>query len=362
METPKPGVDHIKGESVSELLMVDIGIFVHNEEGFLESLMLNLAKQNLFRDPRYHVKVHALLNGCTDNSAAIIHKFGEIAHKEFGMNLEIHDFSEGGKSRTWNRYVNDVSRAEADHLFFLDGDILLPEPNTLGGMLSLMSEDENLDIISSRPVKDTSISEKKLGAVSRLINAGGGSFTSYKTSLCGQLYLVRRNALDGIFMPIGLPVEDGFLKAMILTRLFTKPEDLSKITGQPELWHSYESIRNVGELINHQVRIIIGGAINFLIFDYLRSLEKNYSVRSDILKNISSQDDWLNELVKRELPKTPHGYIPFHFLTKRVSNIFKGQRPSIGAVSKAAVGFGFDLIVYVWASVQMLRGRGAGHW
>ena len=64
--------------------------------------------------------------------------------------------------------------------------------------------------------------------------------------------------------------EDGFIRAMVLTDLLSAPQDLTRIDGDPEAFHVYESIRDIGALIRHQTRIVVGSAVNAALFAHIR--------------------------------------------------------------------------------------------
>jgi hypothetical protein len=72
-----------------------------------------------------------------------------------------------------------------------------------------------------------------MSLVERIIVMASGTASDYRNSIAGQLYLARTAAVEGIHMPVGLPVEDGFLRAMILTRLLTEGEHFERIHGEP---------------------------------------------------------------------------------------------------------------------------------
>jgi hypothetical protein len=81
-----------------------------------------------------------------------------------------------------------------------------------------------------------------------------------------------------------------------------------------------------------------------------------------ILKNMSENADALPKLLKQKLPQKPYGYVPFSFITKRLTNLKKKKSKSFKNLITAVLGFGFDILVYMVASIKMARGAGAGHW
>ena len=82
------------------------------------------------------------------------------------------------------------------------------------------------------------------------------------------------------------------------------------------------------------------------------------------LAKAAQDDGWLARTARETLPRLPFGFVPFHFLTKRLGRAFSSPREQLRP-KRAVVtllGFGFDLIVYLLAQYRMARGTGAGFW
>ena len=333
-------------------LIIDIGIFAHNEERTLPDMLSELIRQSIFEEPDCDIVVNILANGCSDNTVSLAQAFS-AAHSN--INLVVHDDPQGGKSRTWNRFVHEISRQEASLLMFCDADISLPERHALIGLVNHISGSPGVQASSSRPVKDIQCNKPKSGLVLKAIAAAGGGLDDWKTAICGQLYVARADCLRGIFMPVGLPVEDGFLRAMIMTDLMQRKENRTKVSAPADVFHVYETERSIQTLIKHQVRIVIGSSINKQVFDVLNE-SRNPSV---VLENASRDPTWLFKCLKQRLP-TSSGWVSTHFLFKRLQ---RWQRsPSIKKLPITLLGFCFDAVVYVIAQVKMARGTGVGHW
>lgn len=344
-------------------IILDIGIFAYNEQARIKDTINDLAKQNIFGRDDISPRIHLLANGCTDATVSEAHKAVAELPPEVAKAFNLLDLDIKGKSRTWNHFVHSIARDDAEFLLFLDGDIRIPDADHVAKMLELIQSSEHKHVVNSRPLKDISLNTGNLNFFEKTILAFSGSLSNYKTSICGQMYLARRPALSAIYMPAGLPVEDGFLRAMVLTDLLTQPEDLRRIDGDENIAHTYESIRTLGELVDHQTRIVIGSAVNATLFRYLR--EHCGTVEKAKAELRSSADDaaWLEARLDEALPKAPYGYVPYSFLTKRIKNMFDGeQKPSLKLLVRATLGFQFDLIVYLVASYKMARGNGAGYW
>jgi glycosyltransferase involved in cell wall biosynthesis len=347
----------------SQHLCIDIGIFAHNEQANIADLIRDLAEQSVFADPATEIVVHVLVNGSSDQTVAHARAAVSALLEPIKLAFCVHDFPERGKSRTWNRFVHTLSRPEADLLVMVDGDIRIHHRDVLSGLSSAFAGRPNLRVATSRPVKDIEHSSRKLSIVERAILSGGGALNDWRTSICGQLYAIRVDTAREVWMPIGLPVEDGFLRAMILTDLLTRSEDLQRINGDEAVWHEYKSETTLPGLIRHQTRIVVGSAVNAMLFAVLRRDAPEHELARTFLKSAAEDDAWLTRTEKLELPRRPYGYVPFSFLTKRLSRAFQNGPPRrLSAIVSVGAGFLLDALVYLLATVRMARRGGANYW
>ncbi len=323
------------------MLRVDVGVFAHNEAAGIAAMVAELVRQTW---QGIDARIVILCNGCTDDTARRALSAGGV---------EVVDLSQGGKSRTWNRFVHDLSRRDADILIMADADIQMPEADSLSALAITLAAFENLHVVNSRPVKDIVHRPEGLSLLDRIIAAAGGGLDDWRTAICGQLYAIRADVARRYHLPIGLPVEDGFLRAMVLTDALTTDGDVGLIEGA-DVFHIYSSERSIPALIRHQTRIVIGSAINAAAFADLRSLAPQ--LRHAALAQAAGDDGWLAAMLARQLPRLPFGYVPVHFLTKRLSRMTLRRLPITLA------GFFFDAIVYAIAQIRMARGVGAGFW
>jgi hypothetical protein len=323
------------------MLRVDLGVFAHDEAAGIAAMVAGLRAQ--VPPPGVDLRLLVLANGCRDDTVARARAAG----------AEVADLPQGGKSRTWNRFVHDLSRPEADLLVFCDADICLPEPDALARLITALAARPALWVLSSQPVKDTAVRGARTWAEQLALKASGG-LDDWKTAICGQLYAMPGRRARAFRLPIGLPVEDGFLRAMVLTDGLRGPEDFSRIDGLDGLRHLYASEVSLQGLIRHQERIVIGSAINAALFSHLGALPEEERLAE--LGRLSCDSTALGRVLAARLPRAPFGYVPFHFLVKRLG------RARLSRLPVALMGFGFDAIVYVRAQIRMHRGAGAGFW
>lgn len=340
-------------------IALDLGVFAHNEAAGIASTIGDLARQSILAAPDLDLRIVVLANGCSDDTAEVARHAAEAAGAAGAVHVEV--IAQGGKSRTWNRFVHHLSRTECDLLLFCDADIRLPDPLALEALARALIDRPGLKAITSRPVKDLQHDQGPLGIQERLIAASGGGLDDWRTAICGQLYGLRSATARAFHLPAGLPVEDGFVRAAVLTDVFSAPEDLSRIDGATT-FHVYASERTIPALIRHQCRIVMGGAVNLAVFQRLAPLDPA-GVQAQ-LQQAAGDQDWLAATVRAATPRWPHGWVPFHFLVKRATAF----RPAGGigrrlrAVALLGLGLGFDAVVYVLAQARMARGQGAGFW
>ncbi len=340
-------------------MRVDIGVFAHNEARCIVKMLQGLMRQET---KGLDARIVVLANGCTDSTVELARGFVRSSGSALpGLAVEVLDLKLGGKSRTWNSYVHELSRPDADALIFMDADIDLPEPDSLLRLVQGLTANPHLHAFNSHPIKDIVYRPENLSMLDKVIAMNSETLNDWKTAICGSLYAMPTAKARSLHMPIGLAVEDGFLRAMILTDVMTAEEDLSRIDGG-DVFHIFASERSVSALIRHQTRIIIGSAVNTAAFTALHQLPSDQ--RRKALADAAKQEKWLSEVIQSQLPRWPFGWIQFHYLTKRIG--FIARQPhrllQFRRIAMLIVGFGFDLVVYVNAQIKMARGTGAGHW
>lgn len=338
---------------------VDIGVFAHNEADGIARMLNGLMQQET---TGLDVKIFVLANGCRDDTVNRAH---ESVHTQkttrSNVSIEVMDLPLPGKSRTWNTFVHELSRPDADVLVFSDADIELPEADSLLRLVRGLASSPNLYGFNSHPIKDIVYRPENLSLTDKVIASGSETLNEWKTAICGSLYAMPAGRARTLHMPIGLAVEDGFLRAMILTDVMSIEEDFTRLDGG-NVFHIFAAERSVSALIRHQTRLVIGTAINIAIFEHLRALPLGR--RRAALAEAASQESWLPNVIHSRLPRWPFGWIPFHCVTKRVLFISREPRKLLrpGRFFMLLVGLGFDLVVYVNAQIKMARGTGAGHW
>ena len=322
--------------------VIDIAVFAYNEAANISNLIADVAKQTVFARPDVDIRLLILANGCTDDTVPVAIAARDKLDASLVRRIEVMNFERGGKSRTMHHFIHECSRRNADLLGFMDADIRLPETDTLERMIEQMLTRPSLQTFTSRPVKDIEYDSEGSSLISRVIAAGGGGLSDYRNAICGQLFMMR--------------------SAMMLTDLLSAPEDLERIDGDPEVYHIYESIRGIPELIRHQTRIVIGSVVNEVLYTKINQSTSTQEEAYTLLMSASTDANWLGRVLKESLPKFPYGYVPFPYLFWRLRAYPDSGKTGLKSRLMLFLGFGLDVVVYARASFHMMTRPSSGYW
>lgn len=347
-------------------LNVCIGILARNEEERIGDLIADLGRQTLLTSaPLASVKIVVVANGCTDRTADVARR--ALARRPFDqlrVSPSVYELARPGKSNAWNELVHRITPNSTDYIIFLDADIRIPERTALNLVLQRLMMSPKAVVAVDRSVKDIEL-EKPRGIVERLIKVATGTANDPRTAIAGACYCACFSEVRRIWMPIGLPGEDGFVRAMLLTSNFGHEEQLQRLVFVEDAYHVFESIRDFGGIVRHNVRLAIGTAVNILLFWHFMQLrkEKKFDVAEYVCARNASDPGWVNSLMRERLSTS---YFPLEprFLLRRLQTV--GSSParqrSPKAWAVALLGTGFDLIVFLKATMLMRKGAGAGYW
>ncbi len=181
------------------MIPVCITILAHNEE---RRILRCLESLPLGDDG---VAIHVVVNGSSDATARIA---SEIAGR--AGNMAVHDYPEGGKARSWNRFVMDGLAAFHPVHVFVDGDAIVA-PRSVAALAAALAENPVATIASGFPLNGRSVARYQAG-----MRAECGMF--------GDLYAVRgaflaRMKAAGLRLPDDLIGDDSLLGALAKTDL-----------------------------------------------------------------------------------------------------------------------------------------------
>lgn len=345
-------------------MLVSLGILAHNEACDIGNLISDIGNQTLLSNSQLSIEIHVVANGCADATVEVSEKaLATWPFQSANIKTFVHSIVPAGKSNAWNELIHAYVSPDTEFVFLLDADIRIPEQASLELILNSLTQSITAAVAVDQSVKDLS-QETHKSIIEWLILAASGTAYDMRTAIAGGLYCARFDVLKGVWMPIGLPGEDGFLRAMILTENFKKDEDLDRIIFVPGARHIFESERTIGGVFHHNVRLAIGTAINVLLFQHFRG---SPSIKEDVAQYIRQRNvadpNWINELIANEIRSGKYFLLRGSFLTKRLKRF---SRLSFSEqLSKAPIfliGFGFDATLFIAANRLMRKGAGAGYW
>lgn len=346
-------------------LNISIGILAYNESDSIATTLQSLFQQSLFKKPTFPMVIEIVIvpNGCTDNTAEVSCIKLEKLTKQFVhpvIRWRVCEVEEPGKSNAWNLYVHDFSEPAANYLILMDADIQFLEPDTLSNMIETLENKAEVWVATDTPVKDIAIKEKK-GLMERLsVQASSPS----KHSICGQLYCGRASVLRSIWMPPGLPVEDGFLRAMVITSCFTSPEVFERVDRVPNASHSFQAYTDILSLIRHENRLVVGSTINSFLYSYLwANCNKHQDAGLLIKHNNEKNSLWLRQLIEQAKEEKGWWLIPKGFYFRRFRNLQNySLMKAIFKFPFAVIAFFVDLLVFLIANREIHKTSGLGYW
>jgi len=280
-------------------MKIAIGIMAYNEERNIRATIASLAEQTLFEIPGHDVSVHVVPNGCKDATADRAREsLGPFAARHPRAVLEVNEVAEAGKANAWNHFVHGFSPPDAEALFLLDADIQFGERECLARVVEALGENPQAVVAVDLPLKDIaakaapSLREQMSISASRLQLAGA-------PKIAGSLYLARASALRRFWMPLGLIVEDGFVKAMLLTDSFHQPENTGAIIRAAGATHYFEAVTGFQAWFKHERRLVNGTAVNILLFSHIRALVAQGKNPGEVIRaNNEANPSWVAEMAK----------------------------------------------------------------
>lgn len=334
---------------------VSIGILAYNEEARLPSTLEDIVAQSLLTNSPEAVEIVVVANGCRDNTAGVARAFAE--KNGLQEHLHVHDIRAPGKTNAWNLLVRQFTAPTSDILVLADADIRFLTNDTLERLVRGLREDRRAIASHGDSVKDLT-----LRAPRNLTEHFSAAFSrqSAKTArgmLCGQLYAIRADFARKMHLPLGLLVEDGFIKHMIVTEGFKKPEDLGRlhyISGVGNIFDGYVALRDI---MVTQVRMCMGQTqIHLLKEDILRKLAE----RPDLpMLEYAEADDidgprWLDGILANHLQQRRWWVLHPGAMSHRIRRL--RRLPAVARIKHlplALVGTAIEAVICVLANQKL---------
>ena len=176
---------------------VIVAVLAHNEErriaACLESLPLGAPG----------IEVYVIVNGSSDATAS-------QARAAAGGRAVVHDYAEGGKARSWNRFVFDELGEHAETHIFVDGDAAVA-PGSIEALVKTLGEHPAANAASGLPLNGRRVKTYR----AQVLGQHG---------LFGDLYALRGDFLArmrsaGVKLPDDVIGEDSLIGALAKTDL-----------------------------------------------------------------------------------------------------------------------------------------------
>lgn len=311
---PSPANQSRQCERGSRPKIAVLGIFAWNEEKAIAPMLRSLFRQSLFEELERRgaaCEIVCVLNGCTDNTAAVAREFFEVeaqwhpCHEAFSCRVV--ELPERGKTRAWNQFVHRVAPPDAPFLFMMDADIVIHLEHTLRNMLLALERDPKAHVSTDRPCKDLEFRSRS--PVRRRLSLTASNLTqSAPAQLCAQLYCIRADIARNIYLPRDLAAcEDGFIKGVVCTDFSSHPVDPSRIRVATGAGHVFEAYTSPFAIFRNQKRQIIGQTILHLLLDcFLPTLSASRRRHlAETLRDLDRADPaWLKRLIAEHLRQT----------------------------------------------------------
>jgi len=350
-------------------MVISIGILAWNEAECIGGTLRSLLSQSLIRElvpaGDWRIEVSVVPNGCTDDTAAQASaalKAGADALPEGVFAWRVESVAEPGKVNAWNLFAHRFSNPQADYVFLMDADIRLDHPDTLRNMVFALQRDPHAAVSTDLPQKHI-IAKRRKSLSDRISLAISGMTQAAPGQLGGQLYCARGSILRRVHMPLGLLVEDGFLKQMLCTNLMREPGDNCRVVRAPDASHVFEAYTGLKDVFFNQRRQQIAHTVYTYLRDYLNNHIGEKDAGEIIAANNARDPDWFRALIRDRVKRSGWWVIypgAFSVRWRRLRNLSPAQ--AILRLPVAVVAFLMDVVVLAAANRKFKNGQLAGVW
>ncbi len=343
-----------------------------NEEDSIRTALESLFLQSIFGELGarcLRCEIFCIANGCTDRTV-------EVAREVFARMTRDHVFAESfstrvveietpGRNNAWNRFVHEFSAPESEFLCLMDADILFQQRDTLRSLVETLELDTHARVSAGRHYKDVFFKQKKSWR-DRLSLATSTMTGTIDGRFSGQLYCLRASVARNIRLPRDLgATDDGFLKAVICTDFLTCAVDATRIATASDAAIVYEAYLSFRDVLNNQMRQMIGQATVHVLLSYLRTLpvDAREHLADTVLEHERRDPDWLKKMIGRHIRETRFfwrlfpGLLTFRF--RRLGKLSRLQK--ITHAPAATAGFAVTLIAS-WRAFRFLKNGMSHYW
>lgn len=335
-------------------------VFAHNEADTIGEALRSLDAQSVWAVASGHVIVAS--NGSTDDTAEVVRRYQRERSAETPT-LELLDLPRPGKSQTWNT-VREllVERGTGGTVVFVDADVQLTDPTSVEGIDTLLREDQDIWVASCVPERSV---PDGTGAIGRMLFRASND-TGGENRVWGGLYGMRARTVAATVMPCGIPLEDGYLAAMMITEHLTAAPEFARV-AQTGSTFAVESDPSLRRALRRRTRMLLGATVNHALFSWIRGNAERFDETESVTDLDATrwidrcnheQEDWLADLMRRYAGEHR---LPISTELIRAGGSARTGNP-LGWAARRAAQLAFGSIAYAWATLEFRRRGGVGFW
>jgi len=360
---------------MGERMLVSICILAWNEEKIIKETIRSLFEQSVFQEcykPADAIQWQLVVvpNGCHDQTAtAAAEAITAIVRTKphLAIHWDVRELKEPGKANAWNQCIHQFVDPDCDLVVMVDADIVFGHLETIENSIVALAKAPHADVAVDRALKNA-VRKERLNTLEKISLSGTDLNASTRPGIAGSFYCARASALRNIWIPPGLPVEDGFIKAMIISDCFRKPNDDSKIVLAVNASHYFDTLTNFRDIFRHEVRMVVGTALNcYLTWDFLKyATDPRGPGAGYLIKNcIDNNPSWYQEFILNTIRNRGYWVLPNGMLFRRLKSLSFQRLGVIRAllhVPLAMLLFAFDFPVLFTANKKLRNGTAIGYW
>lgn len=358
--------------------IISIGVLAYNESQTISSMIRSLFAQSLFElaGQEYLIEVVVVPNGCTDDTANKARTcLSELIKEDRYQDVrwKVSELERGDKCGAWNHFVHQASDPQSSFFILADADIQIKHPDTLKNMVLGLEANPKACASISKPEKDTfykskkSLFERLSCMISRSMQKSGIPSELVVPDevyyICGQLYCVRGEELRRIWLPIGHPVEDGFISSQLTSRHFRHPRVGTRVMKVGSAFHLFTPESQFSRWLHHERRISIGAAVNTSLRNFFYAqVDAIPDVGQWIKKEQEKNPNWLHSFMKERVDRGD-ALLGLSWPLRRVRELPKMNR--LKAIIMAPIFLALlplDFLVYRQSLSLIKQGKGVGFW
>jgi glycosyltransferase involved in cell wall biosynthesis len=356
----------------AKVTKITIGILAYNESASIARTIASLFEQSVFNrghghDSDLQWEVVVVPNGCTDDThtrAGVALQAACASRADVGWRVV--SLERAGKSHAWNKLVHEIAAADTDIFVMIDADIEFGHIDTLINCVQRLRSDAHAWAVVDLPLKDFHRKPRHSLIETLSLRASKVRVDDAAPGIAGSFYVMAAQRMRGIWMPIDLSVEDGFLYAMVITDNFRQAPDYSRVVRAADASHYYEGLTRVRDIVNHEVRMAIGTVLNaFLCWDVLLFMTpRDGPGAGETIRVLNEQDPaWYRRMMANQIEIRGRWAVRTTMLWRHLTGwwALPLARRLVKLPATLALS-AFDAFVLMRANRKLVSGQAVGYW